>query len=264
MRAAGLPPPVLGVHRIASPSFLHVLSTQHLPHMGRDLAPGRLGPRAAVPAPHALSTQDHGKQTIRLRIDRVLSYHGWPFSQIDKIGEPLRFRAIGESDGPKSGPGSLSIGLDSVMASSRAISRFAARTVGPARLAALAFAGAVAVTSAATAGSTSVALVVGVTGNPPDVALMDYLRAGQIIRLGPRQGVVLTYMSSCLRETITGPGAVTVGTDRSEVQSGEIKRTGGQCDLDKATFPNAHGEFGARTFRGPHPPVFNGEGSYAR
>jgi hypothetical protein len=152
---------------------------------------------------------------------------------------------------PKSGPGSLSIGLDSVMASSSAISRFAARTVGPAWLAALAFAGAVAVTSAATAGSTSVALVVGVTGNPPDVALMDYLRAGQIIRLGPRQGVVLTYMSSCLRETITGPGAVTVGTDRSEVQSGEIKRTGGQCALDKATFPNAHGEFGARTFRGP-------------
>jgi hypothetical protein len=78
------------------------------------------------------------------------------------------------------------------------------------------------------------------------------LRAGQIIRLGPRQGVVLAYMNSCLRETITGPGAVTVGTDRSEVQSGEIKRTGGQCALDKATFPNAHGEFGARTFRGPH------------
>jgi hypothetical protein len=61
----------------------------------------RFGSKAAVPAPHALSPQDHGKQTIRLRIDRVLSYHGWPFSQIDKIGEPLRFRAIGESDGPQ-------------------------------------------------------------------------------------------------------------------------------------------------------------------
>jgi hypothetical protein len=107
---------------------------------------------------------------------------------------------------PKSGPGSLSIGLDSVMASSSAI-------------AALAFAGAVAVTSAATAGSTSVALGRGVTGNPLDVALMDYLRAGQIIRLGPRQGVVLTYMNSCLRETITGPGAVTVGTEALRLPS---------------------------------------------
>jgi hypothetical protein len=33
---------------------------------------------------------------------------------------------------------------------------------------------------------------------------MDYVQAGQIIRLGPHETIVLSYMSSCLRETITG------------------------------------------------------------
>jgi hypothetical protein len=156
-------------------------------------------------------------------------------------------------------------GLDLVMASSSAISRFAASKVGQARLAALAVAAAVAVASAAAADPVGVALVEGLTGNPPDVGLMDYVRAGQIIRLGPRQILVLTYISSCLRETITGPGTVTVGTDRSEVQSGEVKRTRGKCDVGKAVIPDAQGGFGGRTFRGPASRTEpKGEGLYSR
>src|SRR6516165_9551592 len=88
-----------------------------------------------------------------------------------------------------------------VMAGS--MSRFMA--AAQARLAALAVAGAMAA-SAAAADSTGVALVEQVTGSPPGVEFMDYVRAGQIIRLGSHQTIVLAYVSSCLRETITGPG----------------------------------------------------------
>jgi hypothetical protein len=97
---------------------------------------------------------------------------------------------------------------------------FSAGKIGWAGLVTLALAGAVAVASPAAADPTGVALVEGLTGNPSGVEFMDYVRAGQVIRLGPHQTMVLSYMASCVRETITG-GTVTVGTQRSEVQSGQ-------------------------------------------
>jgi hypothetical protein len=130
---------------------------------------------------------------------------------------------------------------------SGAMSRFLARAAGQAGLAALAIAGAMAA-SAAAADSTGVALVEQVTGSPAGVEFMDYVRTGQIIRLGSHQSIVLAYVSSCLRETITGPGTVTIGTDRSDVQSAEVRRTRGQCNVGKAIVPDVQGEFGARSF----------------
>ena len=97
-----------------------------------------------------------------------------------------------------------------------ALARFSAGKMGQAGLVTLALAGAVAVASPAAADPTGVALVEGLTGNPSGVEFMDYVRAGQVIRLGPHQTMVLSYMASCVRETITG-GTVTVGTQRSEV-----------------------------------------------
>ena len=143
------------------------------------------------------------------------------------------------------------------------MSRFMARAAGQGRLAALAVAGAMAA-SAAAADSTGVALVEQV-GSPPGVEFMDYVRAGQIIRLGSHQTIVLAYVRSCLRETITGPGTVTIGTDRSDVQSADVRRTRGQCNVGKAIVPDVQGEFGARSFRGPHShPEGEGEGQYSR
>jgi hypothetical protein len=113
---------------------------------------------------------------------------------------------------------------------SGAISWFSARTVGQARLAALAVCGAMALASAAVADPIEVALIESLTSVSPGVESMDYVQTGQVIRLAPNQTIVLSYMSSCLRETITG-GTVTVGTDWSEVQSGEVQRTRGQCDF---------------------------------
>jgi hypothetical protein len=132
---------------------------------------------------------------------------------------------------------------------SSAISRFPAGKVVHTWLATLAIAGAVAFASAAAADPIEVALVENLTGNSPDVEFMDYVRTGQVIRLGPHQTIVLSYMSSCLRETITG-GTVTVGTDWSEVQSGEVRRARGPCDVGKVVLTGALSHIGGRTFRG--------------
>jgi hypothetical protein len=134
-------------------------------------------------------------------------------------------------------------------ANSGAKFRFSAKAVGQVRLAALVLVGAVAVASAAAADPVDVALVENLTGHSPGVEYMDYVRAGQVIRLAPHQTIELSYMSSCLRETITG-GTITVGTDRSEVQSGQVRRTKGECEVGKMVLTSALSHIGGRTLRG--------------
>src|SRR5260370_42638042 len=99
------------------------------------------------------------------------------------------------------------------------------------RIAILAVAGGVA-GSVAAAAPLQVALVENVTGNPAGVEFMDYLETGKIIELGPRDPIVLSYMSSCVRETITG-GTVTIGTDQSEAQGAKVARIKVPCDAGK-------------------------------
>jgi hypothetical protein len=98
---------------------------------------------------------------------------------------------------------------------------------------ALAIAGAVMATSAASAAS-PVALIEDLSGNPAALEVMDYLETGQVIRLGARETLVLSYLNSCTRETITG-GTVTVGTEQSEVVSGRVERTKVRCDRARAS-----------------------------
>ena len=132
---------------------------------------------------------------------------------------------------------------------SRAISGFSERTPSQVRLALLAIAGAMVLASAAAANPVEVALLERVSSNSVSGDLMEYVRAGQIIRLGPRETIVLSYMSSCLRETITG-GTVTVGKDWSEVQSGEVQRLRGECGGGKMILTGAQSPIAGRTFRG--------------
>jgi hypothetical protein len=109
---------------------------------------------------------------------------------------------------------------------------------------------AVMIASAAAAGPLEVALVEELTSASSSVAFMDYLQSGQVIRLAPRDTLVLTYLTSCIRETITG-GTVTIGTDSSEVQSGQVVRMRGQCGVGKMVLTSAQAPIGGRTFRGP-------------
>ena len=122
-------------------------------------------------------------------------------------------------------------------------------TTGQSCVAALAITGLIALTSDAAAGPIEVALVESANGNSLSVESMDYVRAGQIIRLGPHDTIVLRYLSSCLRETITG-GTVTVGPDWSEVQSGEVQRLRGECGAGKMVVTGAQSPFAGRAFRG--------------
>jgi hypothetical protein len=132
-------------------------------------------------------------------------------------------------------------------------SRFLARTVGQVQFATLALAGVVAFASVAAAADPVEVALESISGNSSGVEFMDYLRLGRVIRLGPHETIVLSYRTSCVRETITG-GTVTVGIDRSQVQSGEVERLDGRCDAGKMVLTGTQSEIAGRTFRGglPH------------
>ena len=103
--------------------------------------------------------------------------------------------------------------------------------------------------SVAAAAPVQVALVENVMGNPAGVEFMDYLDIGKIIALGPRDTIVISYLSSCVRETITAAN-VTVGSEQSEVQSGNVTRSKVQCDAGKMLLPRDLSQFGGKVFRG--------------
>ena len=80
-----------------------------------------------------------------------------------------------------------------------------------------------------TAPQVPTALVEDVKSATAGVEFMDYVGSGQIIKLGPRDTLVLSYLQSCEQETITG-GTVIVGTQQSDVKGGAFARTVAPCD----------------------------------
>lgn len=73
------------------------------------------------------------------------------------------------------------------------------------------------------------AIVEDVSGTGVGVEFMDYVPAGKVIQLGPAGKLVLGYLKSCWRETITG-GTVTVGAEASEVKGGTAERSKVACE----------------------------------
>src|SRR3977135_3851877 len=86
----------------------------------------------------------------------------------------------------------------------------------------IAFVGLVGFTALAAA-QAPVAVVEDVQGPVTGAEFMDYVAPGKVIKLGPAGTIVLGYMQSCRRETITGVGTVIVGTEESMVHLGEVK-----------------------------------------
>jgi len=74
-----------------------------------------------------------------------------------------------------------------------------------------------------------IALVEDVKSASAGVEFMDYVGAGQLIKLGPGDKLVLSYLTSCQHETITG-GTVVIGFQQSNVQGGEVARATVPCD----------------------------------
>jgi hypothetical protein len=76
------------------------------------------------------------------------------------------------------------------------------------------------------------ALVEDVKSTTADIEFMDYVGSGQVIKLGPGDVLVLSYLKSCEHETITG-GTVVVGAEHSDVKDGQIVRAKVPCDGGK-------------------------------
>lgn len=96
-----------------------------------------------------------------------------------------------------------------------------------------------------------VAVIESMTGELPGIHFMDYLDPGQVIRLTPRDTIVVGYMRTCWQETITG-GTVTVGTEQSEVLGGRVERSRTHCDGGRMLLTSEHDDVSAgSSFRAP-------------
>src|SRR3546814_13267076 len=65
------------------------------------------------------------------------------------------------------------------------------------------------------------ALVEDVSATAAGVEFMDYVAAGRVIHLGTGGTLVLSYLKSCVRATVTG-GSVPVGIDQSRIEGGKV------------------------------------------
>jgi hypothetical protein len=99
-----------------------------------------------------------------------------------------------------------------------------------------------------------VALVEDVSGNAAGVEFMDYLAAGQEIRLAQKDRLVIDYLRSCWRETISG-GTVTIGAEQSSVAGGTVGREKIECDGGKLRLTaDQAAKSGVVVFRAPPKP----------
>lgn len=73
------------------------------------------------------------------------------------------------------------------------------------------------------------------------VQVLEYLAPGRAIRLGDAGEIVIGYLASCVRETVTG-GTVTVGADESRVERGTVVRERVQCNGGGAQLTQAQRE----------------------
>ena len=98
-----------------------------------------------------------------------------------------------------------------------------------------------------------VAIVEDVQGKVDGVEFMDYVAPGKVIKLGPKASVVLGYMKSCWRETITG-GTVVVGAEQSMVHLSDIQRVKVACDVNAVQLSDREAsQSAATTFRAMAP-----------
>ena len=95
----------------------------------------------------------------------------------------------------------------------------------------------------------NVALVEEVSGDVKGVEFMDYVAPGQVIKLGPHGSVVLTYMASCWRETITG-GTVVIGAEQSLFHLSKVEGVTVDCHRNGEPLPDQQREAAAIVFRG--------------
>jgi hypothetical protein len=78
------------------------------------------------------------------------------------------------------------------------------------------------------------AIVESVNGSVTGAEAMDYVAPGKVIRLGASGSIVIAYFTTCLRETISGTGVVTIGAERSDTSLPDVKLDKQMCDSTKS------------------------------
>jgi len=100
------------------------------------------------------------------------------------------------------------------------------------------------------AGLAPVAIIEDIEATGSKLSFMDYVNEGEVIKLGGAGKLVIGYMNSCRRETITG-GTVTVGALQSKVNQGQLLREDVECDGGNAKLSGQQAATsGALAFRG--------------
>jgi hypothetical protein len=116
----------------------------------------------------------------------------------------------------------------------------------------------------AVAAAEPVALVEDLEGTVANLAPMDYLQSGRVLKLGGKDRLVLDYLGSCVRETVTG-GTVTIGEKESRVAGGSVKREKVQCDGGKLLLSSDQAaKSGVVVFRAPPKAKPGGEAAVQR
>ena len=98
-----------------------------------------------------------------------------------------------------------------------------------------------------------VALIEEVKGKVTGVEFMDYVAPGTVIKLGPKDSIVLTYIKSCWRETITG-GTVVIGVEQSLFHLSKVEGVKVDCDRGGQPVTDQQREVAASVFRGVFTP----------
>ena len=84
------------------------------------------------------------------------------------------------------------------------------------------------------AADSPVAVVEDIKGKETGAEFMDYVTARSVIKIADGGSVVLSYLKSCRRETISGAGTVVVGNEESIVDQAVLKAEKTNCDSNQA------------------------------
>jgi hypothetical protein len=93
-----------------------------------------------------------------------------------------------------------------------------------------------------------VAIVEEVDGKVAGAEFMAYLTLGTTFHLSPTDRLVIGYLKSCWRETLTG-GTVVIGAENSEVRGGSVERIKVRCDPGTSSTSKQTERGGAMVFR---------------
>jgi hypothetical protein len=104
--------------------------------------------------------------------------------------------------------------------------------------------------AAGTAQAQQAAVVEDLSGTVAGVEVFDFLNAGKTLTLPAGAKLVLGYMNSCTRETVTGAGTVTIGETGSKVAGAKLQTEQLKCAAANQLAQGQAGKSAAMVFRG--------------